>query len=48
MPLTEACSINRIVMRNHFLEGAAKLVLEQQIVSPQEAAVTSTVHHGSH
>jgi len=48
MPLIEACSINQVVMRKHFLRGAVEMVIERQIVSPHEAAAASTMHRGSH
>ena len=47
MPLIEAPSMNRIVMRNHFLRDAVEMVLERRIVLPQKAATTSTEHRGS-
>ena len=41
MPLIEARSNNRMVVRNHFLRGAVEMVLGRQIVTSRKNAAVA-------
>ena len=47
LSLIEACSNSRMLMRNHFLGGAAEMLLGRRIVAQPENAVVARAPHGS-
>ena len=48
MPSIEACSNDRMLMRNQFLRGAVEMVLGRRNMKSLENAAVAGFPHGSH